>query len=139
VRFRVRGQAQLQEDLLHVCLHGALSDEEPGGERAVRDAFCTEAQHFPLALGQLGEWILTAPTANEMRDDRRINDGLSASGCSLSRSSAAANRSSVSSSSAPVALIFDDLGLPCVRVPVLSRTTVSSDATCSSATAFLHR
>ena len=41
---RIRSQTELEEDLLHVRLNGALGDEEALGEPLVREAFGDEAE-----------------------------------------------------------------------------------------------
>jgi hypothetical protein len=61
-----------------------------------------------------------------------------ASGCSLPRSSVAASRSSVASSVAPKVATVMSAGLPTVRVPVLSTTSVSTLRSTSTASAFLN-
>src|SRR5829696_2109777 len=62
-----------------------------------------------------------------------------ASGCSLSRSAAATSRSTSSSSPPSMVAIATTSGSPRVSVPVLSSTTVSSDAVCSRPSACLNR
>ena len=63
----------------------------------------------------------------------------SASGCSLSPSAAATRRSTSSSSTPSAVATATTSGSPRVSVPVLSSTTVSSEAACSSAIACLKR
>ena len=63
----------------------------------------------------------------------------SASGCSLSPSAAATRRSTSFSSTPSAVATATTSGSPRVSVPVLSKTTVSSEAACSSAIAFLKR
>ena len=63
----------------------------------------------------------------------------SASGCSLSPSAAATRRSTSFSSKPSAVATSTTSGSPRVSVPVLSKTTVSSEAACSSAIAFLNR
>src|SRR6266540_1128021 len=63
----------------------------------------------------------------------------SASGCSLSRSTAAPSRNSSSEVKPSVLSTAVTSGSPFVSVPVLSSTTVSRAAICSSAIAFLKR
>ena len=62
----------------------------------------------------------------------------SASGCSLPRSSVAANRNSVASSRFDAVIVVTNWGLPSVRVPVLSTTKVSMWRSSSMASAFLN-
>jgi len=71
VRLGIRIEPQLEEDLLHVGLDGALGDEEARSDCLVRQPFGNELENFSLALGQLFERILAASAADEARDDRR--------------------------------------------------------------------
>ena len=60
MRVRVHAQAELEEDLRHVCLDRRLGDEEPRGDRTIGESFGQKCEYFPLALGQLGERIRAA-------------------------------------------------------------------------------
>ena len=60
-----------------------------------------------------------------------------ASGCSLARSTLAASRRTSPSEKPGAGTTAVTAGLPSVRVPVLSTTSVSTFSMCSSASAFL--
>jgi len=62
-----------------------------------------------------------------------------ASGCSLPRSTLAANCSNVASSKPFIGTMAMSFGLPSVKVPVLSTTSVSTFSMRSNASAFLTR
>src|SRR5579875_1948224 len=62
-----------------------------------------------------------------------------ASGCSLPRSRLALSRRSSFASKPPAGSTTLSFGFPCVRVPVLSTTSVSTLRKCSIASAFLNR
>jgi quercetin dioxygenase-like cupin family protein len=47
VRLGICIEPELEEDLLHVGLDGALGHEEPPGDRLVRKALRDQAQHLP--------------------------------------------------------------------------------------------
>ena len=84
--------------------------------------------------------LSNSETTGAARPRRRASrTTASASGCSLSRSTAATRRSRSSSSVSSAVTISTTLGSPRVRVPVLSKTTVSRCAACSSAIACLKR
>src|SRR5207244_4437944 len=67
---------ELEEDLLYVRLDGPFGDEEPRRDRLVGKPFGNEAQNLALAPRQLGERISAAATADQARNDRRIDDRL---------------------------------------------------------------
>src|SRR5215208_709116 len=76
VRARVGVESELHEDLLHVRFDRPLCDVQPVGDRAVREALRDERQHFALAFGQLLERVDAPSAAEQVRDDRRVDDGL---------------------------------------------------------------
>src|SRR5262249_18968166 len=69
---------QLHEDALDVLLDSALGDEQALRDRAVAAAFSHEGEDFSLSVTQVVDRIVAgAATADELRDDGRIEDGAS--------------------------------------------------------------
>ena len=66
---RVGRQAELREDARHVLLDRAQGDEEPLRDRLVRAALGHQLEHLALARRQLGERVVLAAAADELRDD----------------------------------------------------------------------
>jgi hypothetical protein len=64
------------EDLLDVRLDRPLGDDEALGDGAVGQAFGEQFEHLALASGELVQGARVAPSAEQSRDDRRIDDGL---------------------------------------------------------------
>jgi len=65
-------QLQLLEDARDVLLDAALGQEDPGGDRRVRQPLGHQLEHLPLARSQLVERVVAAASADQLRDDARI-------------------------------------------------------------------
>ncbi len=67
------GEPELPEDARHVLLDRPLGDhDETLGDALVRAALGHELEHLALARRQVGERIVAAAPADELRDDGRV-------------------------------------------------------------------
>src|SRR5581483_6836925 len=67
---RARRQPQLPEDARHVLLDGALGDDERVRDRLIRAPLRHQLEHLALARREVGDRVVAALAADELRDDR---------------------------------------------------------------------
>jgi hypothetical protein len=59
------GQAKLLEDLGNVGLHGALGDEQPGGNGPVGHALGDQPEDLPFPLAEVGQGVGPAASPDQ--------------------------------------------------------------------------
>src|SRR3954451_6484628 len=69
------GQAELREDARDVLLDAALADPEAIGDPLVRAPLRHQRQNLTLAVAEGLERVVRATAAEELGDDRRLEDG----------------------------------------------------------------
>src|SRR5947209_14383669 len=72
------GQAEFREDARDVLLDAALADPEALGDPLVRASLRHERQDLALAVAEGIERVVGAAAAAELGNDRRLEDGPSA-------------------------------------------------------------
>lgn len=67
---------KLVEDAFDVRLDGAIGDEDPVRDRAVRHSFSHQRQHLSLAVAKPVEPVVPPLARQKLGNDRRVDDGL---------------------------------------------------------------